>query len=99
MNIHGLSCVHQIYDVAKPEKETLRVQFSFIRKGDPDLYLRGPQHGDRASGGYDAEFGRIVDSFQELRDPARLNDSPAASEAGQGRRDAEPPGRSSKGRG
>lgn len=75
MNIHGLSCVRQVFDVVKPEKETLRVQFSFIRNGERiytfSALSKAINYGRRAP-----EFGRIVDSFQELRDPARLNKQP-----------------------
>lgn len=75
MNIHGLSCVRQVFDVVKPEKETLRVQFSFIRNGELiytfSALSKAINYGRRAP-----EFGRIVNSFQELRDPARLNKQP-----------------------
>lgn len=75
MNIHGLSCVRQVFDVVKPEKETLRVQFSFIRNGERiytfSALSKAINYGRRAP-----EFVRIVDSFQELRDPARLNKQP-----------------------
>lgn len=56
--------------VLQAEKETLRVQFSFIRNGERiytfSALSKAINYGRRAP-----EFGRIVDSFQELRDPAR----------------------------
>jgi predicted Zn-dependent protease len=75
MNIHGLSCVRQVFDVAKPEKETLRVQFSFIRKAE-QIYTFSALSKAINFKRYAPEFGRIVGSFQGLKDPARLNKQP-----------------------
>ena len=74
-SIHGLTCLHQVYDISKPEKETLRAKLSFIRKGDQIYTLTALSTGAKFSG-REAEFRRITESFQELRDPARLAKQP-----------------------
>jgi predicted Zn-dependent protease len=75
MNIHGLSCVRQVFDVVKPEQETLRVQLSFIRDGER-IYTFSALSKATNYGRYAPEFARLVGSFQELKDPARLNKQP-----------------------
>ena len=75
MNVHGFACVRQVFDVVKPNTETLRVQFSFIRNGEW-IYTFSALSRAASYGRYTPEFGRIVGSFQELRDPARLNRQP-----------------------
>ena len=75
VNINGLSCVHQVFDVVKPEKETLRVQFSFIRKGE-QIYTFSALSKAINFKRHAPEFDRIVGSFQELKDPAHLNKQP-----------------------
>ena len=73
--VHGLTCLHRTYDVAQPKKEALRIRYSFIRKGDSVFSFAALA---TASGfaRREADFRRVVDSFQELRDPARLNRQP-----------------------
>ena len=73
--VHGLSCLHRTYDVAQPKKENLRVRYSFIRKGD-SIFAFAALATASGFGRRDAEFRGVVDSFQELRDPARLNRQP-----------------------
>ncbi len=74
-SIHGLSCLHRTYDVAQPQKEALRVRYSFIRKGD-SVFAFAALATASGFGRRDADFRQVVDSFQELRDPARLNRQP-----------------------
>jgi predicted Zn-dependent protease len=73
--VHGLSCLHRTYDVAQPQKEALRVRYSFIRKGD-SVFAFAALSTAAGFGRNDGDFLRVVDSFQELRDPARLNRQP-----------------------
>jgi predicted Zn-dependent protease len=73
--VHGFSCLHRTYDVAQPQKEGLRVRYSFIRKGD-SVFAFAALATASGFGRRDADFRRVVDSFQELRDPARLNRQP-----------------------
>jgi predicted Zn-dependent protease len=74
-NVHGLTCLHQIYDIAQPEKENVRAKLSFIRKGDRIYTLAAVSTSARWSG-HEADFRRTADSFQELKDPARLSKQP-----------------------
>lgn len=74
-SVHGFSCLHRTYDVAQPQKEALRVRYSFIRKGD-SVFAFAALATASGFGGRDEDFRRVVDSFQELRDPARLNRQP-----------------------
>ncbi len=87
----AFSCLHRTYDVAQPQKEALRVRYSFIRKGDSDLRLRGPGHGlrfRRARRGLPP--GR---RFLPGAPGPRPSEPAAPPHPGRpGRRDAEPPG-------
>jgi predicted Zn-dependent protease len=73
--VHGLACLHRTYSVAQPEKEALRVRYSFIRKGE-SVFTFAALSTAPGFGRREADFRRIVDSFQELRDPDRLKRQP-----------------------
>ena len=74
-SIHGLNCLHQIFDISRPQKEGLRAKLSFIRKGDRIFTLAALSPAARFDG-HEGEFRRIADSFQEMKDPARLGKQP-----------------------
>jgi predicted Zn-dependent protease len=73
--IHGFSCLHQSYDITKPNQEALRARLSFIRKGDHVFTFAALSTTARFQG-REEDFRRVADSFQELKDPARLNRQP-----------------------
>lgn len=73
--VHGFACLHRTYSVAQPEKEALRVRYSFIRKGE-SVYTFAALSTAPGFGRREADFRGVVDSFQELRDPDRLNRQP-----------------------
>jgi len=73
--INGLTCVHQVYDVSRAEQEKLRVQFSFIRKGE-HVYTFSALGAETDFNRYRGQLSGIVDSFRELNDAGHLNRRP-----------------------
>jgi predicted Zn-dependent protease len=75
LTINGLSSFQHLYDITRPEKETLRVHLIHIQK-DPSIfsfYALSTTHDFPA---YNSQFNTLVGSFKELRDSKHLNRQP-----------------------
>jgi predicted Zn-dependent protease len=74
-HINGLSSFQHLYDITRPEKETLRVHLTHIQKGPSifSFYALSTTHDFPA---YNSQFSTLVASFKELRDSRHLNRQP-----------------------
>lgn len=73
--INGLSSYHQLYDMVQAEKETLRIRFSFIKKG-VHIFSFMALATALNFGKYDSQFETTIGSFNELRDKTHLDRQP-----------------------
>ncbi len=75
LTINGLNSFQHLYDITRPEKETLRVDLTHIQKGPSifTFYVLSTTHDFPA---YDSQFSTLVGSFRELRDSQHLNRQP-----------------------
>lgn len=75
LTINGLSSFQHLYDITRPEKETLRVRLTHIQKGPSifSFYALSTSHDFPA---YNLQFSTLVSSFRELRDSRHLNRQP-----------------------
>jgi len=75
LTINGFNSFQQLYDIARPEKEALRVRLTHIKKGSHifSFYTFSTTHDFTK---YDFQFGTLVGSFKELRDRRHLNRQP-----------------------
>ncbi|MDH4196282.1 MAG: M48 family metalloprotease [Candidatus Aminicenantes bacterium] len=73
--IHGLSSLHQLFDIVQQNQQPLRLQNSFIRKGD-FIYTISALSGASDFGRYEGQFNRTVASFRELTERAYIDRAP-----------------------
>jgi predicted Zn-dependent protease len=75
LTINGLNSFQHLYDIGRPEKETLRARITHIKKGAYIFSFYALSTSDDFSK-YDFQFGTLVGSFNELRDRSHLNRQP-----------------------
>jgi len=75
LTINGLSSFQQLYDITRPDKETLRVRITHIKKG-PYIFSFYTLSTNPDFPKYDFQFSTLVGSFKELRDSRYLNRQP-----------------------
>jgi predicted Zn-dependent protease len=75
LTINGLSSFQQLYDLARPEKEALRIRITHIKKGSSifSFYALSTTNDFPK---YDFQFSTLVSSFKELRDRTHLRRQP-----------------------
>jgi len=73
--IHGLSSLHQVFDVVRQNEQGLRLQNSFIRKGD-FIYTLSALSAASDFGRYEGLFDRTVASFRELTERTYIDRAP-----------------------
>lgn len=75
LTINGLPAYQQLFDLAREEKETLRLQLTCIKKGSY-IFSFTALSTIYDFKKYDFQFQAIIGSFKELRDAAYLNRQP-----------------------
>ncbi len=75
MTVNGMAAYHQLYDIVQQDKDTLKLRLTCLRKGGMIFYFSALSKA-LDFGSYEATFEAIISSFNELRDPNRLNRQP-----------------------
>jgi predicted Zn-dependent protease len=75
MAINGMAAYHQLYNIVQQDKDTLKLRLSCLRKGETIFYFSALSKA-LDFGFYDTTFRTVVSSFNELKDPNRLNRQP-----------------------
>ena len=75
LTINGLNSFQQLYDLARSEKEALRVRITHIKKG-PFIFTFYALSTIDNFPKYKFQFGTLVGSFNDLRDRSHLNRQP-----------------------
>jgi len=73
--INGLACYEQAYTITEQNEAPVQMRLSCLKKGDW-VYAFQAMSAASAYAAYDGEFKRIVASFRDLSDPAKINRSP-----------------------
>ncbi len=73
--IHGLTSLHQVFDIVRENEQSVRLRNSFIRKGDT-IFTLSALSGSADFGRYDGLFTRTVASFRELTEAAYIHRAP-----------------------
>jgi predicted Zn-dependent protease len=75
MAINGMAAYHQLYNIVQQDKDTLKLRLSCLRKGETIFYFSALSKA-LDFGFYDSTFRTVISSFNELKDPNRLNRQP-----------------------
>ncbi|MEN6560820.1 MAG: M48 family metalloprotease [Acidobacteriota bacterium] len=73
--VNGLACYEQAYTITEQNEAPVQMRLSCLKKGDW-VYAFQAMSAASAYPGYDAEFRRVVASFRDLVDAAKINRSP-----------------------
>lgn len=75
MKINGLACYEQAYAITQQNQAPVHMRRSYVKKDDW-IYIFSAMSSEQGFANYDADFKRVVHSFQALTNPAFINRAP-----------------------